>query len=361
MVHVIRRPVYVNRPGIAEADYIVENSPIVEDIATWFNRKEDDSAEVREAKYATAKEVASRIAGQTGVTYRRFNRPLHEVAEPIPMRERNDRAVSAVRQLSFTAAERALTAAGIDAADITGLITFNATGDRAPGPDAAVINALGLRPDIFRVPMTQLACAGGAHALGLAARLVGPDDKFLVVGAEDLSTSYQRSDNTAIEHIAYKLLFGDGGAGTVVSGEPLADPGLVIEETWQYLQPDTLDAYATRHEADGLHFDSTKEALKAVSAVLPHLPWPGQEAEFAVLHPGSRKILNLIEEKGGVSPEAARLSHEVLANGGNGGGPTALRILDRLHDDPPAPGACGLKIGFGPGFCAVASRVRWIA
>ncbi|KOT62939.1 MULTISPECIES: beta-ketoacyl-[acyl-carrier-protein] synthase family protein [Streptomyces] len=361
MVHV-NRPVYVNRPGIAEAGYLIENPSIVEDIATWFDWNEDDSAEVRMKKYNAAKPVAARIADQTGVTYRRFTRPLHEVAQTTPIRERNDHSVAAVREMSITAAERALTVAGVDAADITGIISFNATGDRTPGPDSAIINALGLRPDIVRAPMTQLACAGGAHALGLAAaRFVRPGDKYLVVGAEELSTSYQRSDNTSTMHTAYKLIFGDGGAAAVVSREPLADPGLVIEETWQYLQPGTLDAYATRHEADGLHFDSTKKALAAVSDVLPHLPWPGEEAEFAVLHPGSRKILDLIEAKGGVAHEATRHSRETLAYGGNFGGPTVLGVLARLHDDPPAPGARGMMLGFGPGFSAAASRVRWAA
>ncbi|MFI2242414.1 PhlD [Streptomyces chrestomyceticus] len=351
---------YVNRPGIAEAPHIIRNEPIVEDIAVWAKWDPADGPHVRAKKYRVAKAAAARIADRTGVSYRRFTEPLADVARSVSMRERNDIAVAAVRDLAVTAARRALRAAGIAPADVTGIISFNATGDRTPGPDAVVVSALGLDPDIVRIPMTQLACAGGAHALGLAARVIRPGDRFLVVGAEKLSTSYQRSDNRTVEHTAYKLLFGDAGAAAVVSHERLADPGMVIEETWQHLVPDSLSAYATRHEPDGLHFDSTREALDAVSAVLPRLPWPGEEAEFAVLHPGSRKILELVEEQGGVSREAARHAHEALANGGNTGGPTVLRVLDRLHDDPPAPGARGLLLGFGPGFCAAASRTRWV-
>ncbi|MGE7391794.1 hypothetical protein ACQKM2_40645 [Streptomyces sp. NPDC004126] len=110
-------------------------------------------------------------------------------------------------------------------------------------------------------------------------------------------------------------------------------------------------------------WDTTLEppAALAVSKVLPLLPWGQEERwapDFAVIHPGSPKILALVVEAGACWEKALRHSRTSLEEDGNTGGPAVLRILDRTHDDPPPAGAQGLLLGVGPGFCAAAARAH---
>ncbi|MEU1132971.1 PhlD [Streptomyces sp. NPDC005900] len=339
---------YVNRPGTSEAAYEVTTAEIAEDI---------------ERTHAGHKQLAAflRLAGTVGVHTRRFVRPLAEVARAETFRQRNDATYASVCDLGQRAARQALTRAGIVPRDIGTLITFHATGLAIPGLDTYLVNTLGLRPTVQRIPMSQLACAGGAHALGLAAQFARPGSPVLVVGAEALSAVYQADDDT-LPAMIYKLLFGDGGAAAVVSSEPLAEPGLHIEDSWSYVHPQSEHYYRLRADGAGYHFDSTKDAVDAVTQVLPQLRWlhqPSWQPEFGVVHPGSLKILKLVAAGGGCSEKALRHSISSLREDGNTGGPAVLRVLERVHADPPPRGSTGLLFGVGPGFCAAASRTVW--
>ncbi|MFE4829847.1 PhlD [Streptomyces sp. NPDC056672] len=297
-----------------------------------------------------------------GIETRRFAEPLDDVARPASFEARNARAVRHVTELGEQAARRALDAAGLDASEIATLITVHATGLAVPGLDVHLANALKLPSTVLRIPMTQLACAGGAQALGMAARLASPGRPVLVAGAEQLTSSWQPGDSS-MDSLIFKMLFGDGGAAAVVSAEPLAQPGLVIEDSWTYLHRDSTHYYKLRADKSGYHFVSEKEARSAVSHILPELPWPGWTADYAVIHPGGARILDLIAKHGICSEETLCHSRASMRISGNTGGTAVLRVLDRLHDDPPpqGAGAQGLLFGVGPGFCAAASRTRWMA
>ncbi|WP_432137237.1 PhlD [Streptomyces sp. bgisy154] len=343
---------FVNRPGIADADYKVTTHEIVEAIRKAYPGHPRMAA-------------IQRIANNIGVESRRFTRPLEEVTRTESFGPRNARAYADVCRLAEAAARRALTAAGLTPADISTIITFHATGLAIPGLDVHLVNALEMPQTVRRVPMTQLACAGGAQALGLAAQLARPGQPVLVAGAEALSTVYQHSDAELADMI-YKLLFGDGGAAAVVSAEPLKEPGLYIEDTWTYLHRDQAGGsthyYKLRADCTGYHFDSTPAAVNAVAQVAPEIPWIHHEdwaPEHALIHPGSSKILDLVVQADVCSEKAIRHSRTVLEVDGNTGGPTVLRILERVHDDPPSAGSLGILFGVGPGFCASASLTRW--
>ncbi|MGV2918182.1 PhlD [Streptomyces alfalfae] len=339
---------YVNRPGLSEAAHEVDTAEIVADI---------------EQTHAGHRQLPAflRLADAVGVQKRRFVRPLAEVARAEGFQERNERTYADVCALGERAARQALRKAGIGARDVATLITFHATGLAIPGLDVHVVNALGLRPTIQRIPMSQLACAGGAHALGLAAQVARASGPVLVVGAEALSAVYQAGDD-ALPAMIYKLLFGDGGAAAVVSTEMLSEPGMYIEESWTYMHPRSEHYYRLRADAAGYHFDSTRDAANAVAQVVPQIPWlhnPPWDPEFGVIHPGSLKILDLVAANGGCSEKALRHSVSSLLEEGNTGGPAVLRVLERTHAAPPPRDSTGLLFGVGPGFCAAASRTVW--
>lgn len=67
-------------------------------------------------------------------------------------------------RLGRDAAERCLARAGIIAPDVDMIITVSRTGFMIPSLDAHLINTMGFRADVRRLPITELGCPAGARA-----------------------------------------------------------------------------------------------------------------------------------------------------------------------------------------------------
>jgi predicted naringenin-chalcone synthase len=320
--------------------------------------------------------VGLRLARSTQVRSRRFSRPLHHpaVGGGAPIAERNRTAFADAAALAVTAARQTLTETGTAAADVDCLVTSHTTSWTVPGLDVHLVEELGLRPDVRRIPMSTLGCAGGAQALVKAADHLAahPASRVLVVVGEMLSTVYHHAD-TSKESMIYKALFGDAAGACLVTDTPLG-PGLRVESTWEYVLPASRSRYAGRLDAAGLHFDSEKSATAAIADLMPALhgflsQQDLEEVEFTVLHPGGPRIILDAERGLGVDQlpdlddkeKVTRHSWASLREDGNLGGVAVLAVLARTHDDPPADGARGLVMGFGPGFAVAAATARWSA
>lgn len=306
-----------------------------------------------------------RVVDNCGVRTRYFARPLDAVtvSGDAGVHERTRTAFQDALDMAEQAAINAIETARLQPDDIDAIVTTHATGWAVPNLDIHLIHRLGLRPTTRRVAMTTAACGGGAQALIRAADLVAarPADKVLVVAAESLSTSYNHASST-IESMIYKALFADAGAATVVTGEPLG-PGLAIDDTFEYTLPDSFDRYRGRLDADGMHFDSTKRAPTTAAETLTVVrDWYGtRPLGFAVIHPGSLSIIRDTADAFGMDPALTQHSTESLIDEGNLGGVSVLRVLERTHTTPPAPGAHGLAVAYGPGFFSAALDCRWHA
>lgn len=322
-----------------------------------------------------------RTARSTGVLRRYFTRPLESatVAGDATFEERNRAAYDDALELSLRAVPRALENAGLELPDIDCVITSHTTSWTAPSLDIDLVRALGrggLRPGISRIPLGSQGCAGGAQALALAHEHVAahPEARVLIVVAECLSAATYNPVDTSRESMIYKVLFGDSAAACVVSGRARTGggPGFRIDDTWQYALPGSLPVYEGRLDAYGLHFDSTREATRAVGRTAPALhEWldgggaPFRPA-FGVVHAGGPAILNSAEEvlRFGAGPDGAgcgrtgplRHSWDSLEQCGNLGGASVLDVLRRSFDDPE-PGDQGVLLGFGPGFAAAGCKL----
>ncbi|MGW8375606.1 PhlD [Streptomyces sp. ODS28] len=305
--------------------------------------------------------VFLRVIEGCGVAERYFTRPFEEVVAANGAAHRMSSAFTDAAGLAVEAARGALEHTGLHAAEVDAMITSHTTSWAVPNLDVRLVAELGLRPEICRLPMGSLACAGGAQALIRAADLLKarPGAKVLVVVAEVLSAIYHR-DEDSVESMIYKALFGDSAGACVVTDAPLG-PGLAVEETFEYVLPDSLDRYWGRVDAAGLHFDSTKKALAAPGEAMPRvLEWlRGWRPSFAVIHPGGPRIITGTTAALGLDAGSARHSLDSLEQSGNLGGNAVLDILRRSHASPPAPGTGGLLLAFGPGFTVAAVRGIW--
>lgn len=347
-------PAYICRPHTVLPAHKVTTAEIIDDI----RHHHPDHERIRSLP---------RIIANMGVNTRYFTRPLDSptVAGQAGIGERSTAAFADALDMAEQAALRVLDVHQLTPADVDSIITTHSTGWSVPNMDIHLIERLGLPPHTRRIALTTMACAGGVQALIRAVDMTAarPGTTVLVVAAEVISSVYNHQD-TAIEHMIYKALFGDSAAATIVTDHPLG-PGLRVDspaDTYEHVLPGSLPRYAGRADATGFHFDSTREALTAADDVLPDLlDWLGPQhiVDFAAIHPGSPRIITDTARALGLDAHDARHSTDTLADEGNLGGPSVLRVLERTHDDPPAAGAEGLLVAYGPGFNTAAIRGTW--
>jgi alkylresorcinol/alkylpyrone synthase len=278
-------------------------------------------------------------------------------------REYQEHAVALGRQV----ARDCLARAGVPPVDIDLLITVSCTGYMIPSLDAYLINDLGFRANVRRLPITELGCAAGAVALARAREFVRafPGSSVLVVAVELPSLTFQHNDRSQANLVACAL-FGDGAAAALVTER--AAPGAQILDTESYLFPDSLDAMGFDLQDNGLHIVLSKDVPALVRSRITWLV--GQFLErnglalhqlsACILHPGGKKILSYLEQELDLSHEAIRPSWDVLQNYGNLSSAAILFVLrEWLTKRCPAAGAYGLLAAFGPGFSAELLLLRW--
>ena len=272
--------------------------------------------------------------------------------------------------LYLEAARAALAAcAGLEASDITHVVTVSCTGFYAPGPDFMLARDLGLNPGVERYHLGFMGCYASIPALRMAKQLVEADDSavVLVVSAE-LCTLHLRSSNDP-DTIVASSLFADGAAAGIVSSRP-AEPG---EKAFD------LDGFATRvtpvGEGDmawkiGDHGfemvlsnaiptiidDHITGALEPLFASEPALAealaadTASEAIEHWAIHPGGRSILDKVESRLVLTEAQLVPARETLHDFGNMSSATVLFVLKRILESPEAvDGDRVAAMAFGPG------------
>lgn len=348
-------PATMSRPQIALPQHQVS----LDDICKLIERLHPDAPGVDR--------VVRSILPATQVATRYFVRDPEEVLSTSDIARDLPATVKALAALAERAARAALQDAALDPGEVDCLIVTSVTGYVMPGLDVTLIDALGLSPHTRRIPQAQIGCAGTAWALARAREQVAlyPGAKVLLVAAESFSSGFQPAD-VSLDAMIFKGLGGDGAAACIVRDtREAAGPGLVIEESWDYLLPASAHYYKMHIDEAGPHFFSTRLATKAVGAVLPPLrtwldarAWP---IEWAAVHTGGPLVLNAAADGLGLDERDLRHSWASLRQIGNVTSVGLHDVIARLHDDPPTDGARGVIVAFGPGFTAAALTARYTA
>ncbi|WP_103500716.1 MULTISPECIES: PhlD [unclassified Streptomyces] len=310
-------------------------------------------------------EVWLRMVRATGVVTRPWLLPLASAGSDTGVGPRSRAAYSGSLDLAVAASRRALAAAELQPGDIDAVVTSHTSSYTVPGLDVDVVRRLALRPDVSRVGLATVACAGGAHALVQAARIAQerPGARVLVVVAEQLSTLYHPHLEPSLQQVLYAGLFGDSAGAAIVSGDAaaVAGPHLPVGDSWEYLLPDSADAYWGVIDTSGITFDSTpKHSGSAPAAVVPALTsWlaNGPPPQWAVVHPGGPGIITTVLQGLRLDDEKHGAQSRASLSTGNLGGVAVLDVLARTLTAPTAPEGEGVLVAFGPGFAATALRL----
>ncbi|WP_310728284.1 hypothetical protein [Streptomyces sp. N2A] len=316
----------------------------------------------------------------TGVETRHFVAPLDVIARPGSVEERNAVGLTGMQQLSTRAATAALEHAGFAGHEIDALITSVTTVQSLPGEDVRLCNdaTVGLRPDIVRMPHTQLGCVGGAHILAQAARLADATGmRILAVIPEALSTVYQPGD-TSLTGLLWRQIFGDSASACVIAPstrrdlKPPRGTCLEITDGWQYVVTGTMNTYELGFKADGAHFISKAGAQKAVQKLKdPLWNWlaraePDWRPETVIAHAGGPEVLRNIATILGFPAEPCHADSPLteawtsLRDRGNLGGGSVMHSLHLKAQRPPRSGSDTLLLALGPGLTGAAVKGVWL-
>jgi len=270
--------------------------------------------------------------------------------------DRNALYLEQATQLLDKAARQVLARAGLAPEAIDAVVTVSTTGIATPSLDARLMDRLGLRRDLRRLPVFGLGCAGGVIGLARAADLAraNPGARVLLLVVELCALCFRKGDPSKSNVVA-TALFGDGAAAAVVStsgdGPALGASG---EHTW----PDSLDIMGWDVTGDGLKaiFSRDIPALvrnqlrDAADAFLARAGLSVDDIGHFVCHPGGVKVLAALEAAYGLETGALDDGRAVLRDYGNMSAATVLFVLERKLASK-ADGRMLLS-SLGPGFTA---------
>ena len=295
------------------------------------------------------------VYANAGIATRYSCVPLDWYADRHGWKDRQQLFVDNALDLIETAARNALDKAGLEPADVDAVVAVSTSGIATPSLDALLIERIGLRRDVARLPIFGLGCGGGVIGLARASDLSARGNVLFVV-VELCGLTFRRNDLSKSNIIA-TALFGDGAAAAVIAGsEDQAGPAIVDsgEHTWA----DTLDVMGWRVEEDGFGVLFSRDIPSLVidrfdDALAGYLGAHGRtlaDYDGFVCHPGGAKVIAALERVMGLQAGTMSEARTVLRDFGNMSAATVLFVLDRVL----ANGARGryLMSALGPGFTA---------
>ena len=297
----------------------------------------------------------SGVFDNAGIATRHIVTPTDWYEQPHGWHDRNALYLQAAQDLFERAAASAIEKAGLVPEEIDGVVTVSTTGIATPSLEARVGPKLGLRPDVRRVPVFGLGCAGGVGGLATASRLANadPGSNWLFVTVETCSISI-RLDSDDPAAIVATALFGDGAAAAVVrSGTHcIARITAAAERLW----PDTQRIMGWDVEDPGLAvvFDRAippfieDNLAPAIDEMLGKLGHNSDDIDRFCCHPGGVKVIDAIEGALDLPQGELNLEREVLHDYGNMSAPTVMFVLARLLERGLPDRT--MMTAFGPGF-----------
>ncbi|MEU1532928.1 type III polyketide synthase [Streptomyces fagopyri] len=319
----------------------------------------------------TDRRVLDRLHRGARVRSRHMTLPLERYGDLDGFGAANDVFIAAATDLGAKAVRGALRTAGLSAADVDLLVFTSVTGVAAPSIDARVAGRLGLRPDVKRLPLFGLGCAGGAAGLARTHdHLLGrPDDTAVLLSVELCSLTFQR-DDASMANLVATGLFGDGAAAVVAHGanRQTGPAGPTIVDTRSHLYPDTGRVMGWDIKDSGFQVvldpripDVVRRYLADdVEGFLGDHGLKPADVTAWVCHPGGPKVLEAVTEVLDLPDGALDVTWRHLADVGNLSSSSVLHVLrDTLSERRPPPGTPGVLLAMGPGFACELVLLHW--
>ncbi|MFW0697720.1 MULTISPECIES: beta-ketoacyl-ACP synthase III [Pantoea] len=285
------------------------------------------------------------IVTRTGIRERRIAAPDETVAT-----------------MGFSAAQRALEMAGIDANEIGLIIVATTSSSHAFPSSACMIQQMLEIKDCAAFDLAA-ACAGFTYALSVADQYIknGAVKHALVIGADVLARALDPEDRGTI------ILFGDG-AGAVVLGQS-EEQGIIsthLHADGRYAQLLTLPYQDRAHQDQPAYVTMAgNEVFKVAVTELAHIVDETLQAnnldremlDWLVPHQANLRIISATAKKLGMTMDKVVVTLDRHGNTSAASVPSALD--EAVRDGRIKPGHLILLEAFGGGFTWGSALVRF--
>jgi predicted naringenin-chalcone synthase len=260
-------------------------------------------------------------------------------------------------QLASEASRQAIQRAGIER-EFSHLITISCTGMYAPGLDVELIEQLGLKTNIKRTAINFMGCYASFNGLKMADQILRsePSANVLIVCVELCSIHLQEKKDD--ENLLANAIFGDGAAALILSNKP-SSKSLKIENFYNDLALSGKNEMGWYIGDFGFEMklsskvpDVIKDGITELTTnLLNHLELDLSDIDYFAIHPGGKRILDVIEEKLEISKDQNHFARQILRSFGNMSSPTVLFVIKKIMDQVGVEddGKHLLSFAFGPG------------
>lgn len=278
--------------------------------------------------------------------------PHNDELSPFPTtKDRNELYRKSAMPLASAAIEDCISEA--DKNDITHLITVSCTGLYAPGLDIDLVNHLQLSPDVQRTCINYMGCYAAITALRNANAICKANEhaKVLIVCVELCTLHFQKENDE--NNLIANAIFSDGAAAVLISTEKPEHPHLKMNNFLSRIYPNGHEEMAWNIGNNGFEMKLTTYVPDLIESGIEKLmeDLGAVETDFYAVHPGGKRILDVVEKSLAIEKTTNRYAHHVLKNYGNMSSPTILFVLKEIlselreEDRGKSVGA----MAFGPG------------
>ena len=222
---------------------------------------------------------------------------------------------------------------------ITHLITVSCTGMSAPGLDLELMELLNLPVTTWRTSVNFMGCYAAIHALKIADAICRADIKanVLIVCVEFCTLHFQNEFSP--DNISSSLLFGDGAAAVLVTGNNEAE-GMSIEHFYSSVSLKNKQDMVWEMSSTGFLLtlssyipDLIEEDFnRLVSEALSRAGLDKEDITHWCIHPGGKKILEAVHNSLQFTNGQLQHCYDVLNDYGNMSSPTVLFVLKRIQE-----------------------------
>ncbi len=308
-----------------------------------------------------------KIFDGAGVDRRYGIMDIEEVFTASSFEEKNAIYVREVKKLGEQVLQKALNKASWEPESLDYIITVSCTGIMIPSLDAYLVNALGLKQSIVRLPVTEMGCAAGISGLIYASNFLKaiPGKRAAIIAVESPTATFQLND-FSMANMVSAAIFGDGAACVLLSSdENTKGPRLLGEEMYHFYEATHLMGFDLANTGLKMILDpKVPETIadhfpKVIHPFLKKFNTDIEKVGHLIFHPGGRKIVQTVEDLFGQFGKSIEDTRETLRLYGNMSSVTVLYVLERFLSKDIGQGEQGLMLSFGPGFSAQRVLLEW--
>lgn len=350
---------YVTAFGVANPPHKIAQSQIADFMVKAMHLDRMQERKLRAVFRASGIEYRHSVLGDFGkLSDFTFFHHDHRAGSFPSTRERMEQFRQHAAMLSVEAATRAF-GERYRGGDFSHLITVCCTGMYAPGLDYEIMNRCGLPQTIHRVSLNFMGCYAAVSALRTADAFCRADSKarILIVCTELCSLHFQQDFNE--DNLLANALFADGSAALIVEASAPASPAFKLLSFRSIVHQNGAHDMAWNIGDNGFEMKLTSYVPELIRTGIWNLATTCTEESglkvedisYFAVHPGGKRILEIVEKQLGVLRSTNRFAHEILRCFGNMSSPSVLFVLRLIHESLSGAdhGKHVLSFAFGPG------------